>query len=252
MLSDQLKQIRSQNRISSRTVLNYLFHDFVAIHGDRVLGDDAALTGGVALFNDQPVTVLAVNRGHNAVQRQHFNGGMVSVSGYCKALRLIKAAQRFNRPVISLIDMPGADASAYSEHHGQSQAIAEMLAEMGELSSPNMAIFLGEGHSGGALAFANTNRIIMLENALFSVASPEAVAAIVNTDTDINEYLPMTATALKRIGLVDDVVREGPKVLENIERAVAKQLSALNQLNEQELINQRQKKYLKVLEAGRE
>lgn len=246
MLSKQLQQIRNQNRISSREAINYLFTDFVELHGDRVLGDDAALIGGIAFFDGQPVTVLGVNRGKTLVQRQASNGGMVNVSGYKKALRLVQAAQHFKRPVISFIDMPGADASVYSEQHGQSQAIAEMIAEMGILTTPNISIFLGEGHSGGALAFANTNRIIMLEHALFSVASPEAVAAIVTTKDDLNQYLPMTAQQLNQIGLVDEIVDE-KNVLINLRQALKQQLAPLRAMTSTELITQRQQKYLDII-----
>lgn len=248
MLKKQLQQIRNQDRISSHAVCDYVFTDFIELHGDRVLGDDPALTGGVALFNGLPVTVLAVNRRTRQTAKT-VNGGMVAVSGYKKAHRLIQAAQRFNRPVISLIDMPGADASVYSEQHGQSQAIADVIAAMDALTSPNVAIFLGEGHSGGALAFANCNRILMLEHALFSVASPEAVNAIVTQNVDLNQYLPMTASALAQIGLIDEVIKEDQNVLQNIKSALLHQLMPLQKLTSNEIVSQRQQKYLDVLET---
>lgn len=248
MLKDQINLIRSADRIASYDVINSLITDFVEIHGDRVLGDDPALTGGIGLFSGRPVTVLGINRGQSAQERQHFNGGMVSTSGYLKARRLVKAAQRFDRTVISLIDMPGADASVAAERHGQSQAIAEMIDTMGQLTVPNIAIFLGEGHSGGALAFANANRVMMLENAIFSVASPEAVAAIVKTDQDISEYLPMTASSLQNIGLVDDIIIEDDQLLSRIRRALGRGLGELDCLSGQRLVEQRQTKFLKVLD----
>ncbi|WP_223875908.1 carboxyltransferase subunit alpha [Paucilactobacillus kaifaensis] len=247
MLKQQLQQIRNQDRISSQAVLSYLFTDFIELHGDRVLGDDGTLTGGIAFLEGLPVTVLAVNRRTITLSKEIVNGGMVTVSGYKKAHRLIQAAQRFDRPVISLIDMPGADASVYSEQHGQSQAIADVIADMGELTSPNIAIFLGEGHSGGALAFANSNRILMLEQALFSVASPEAVSAIVTGD-DLNQYLPMTASALAEVGLVDDIIKEDQNVLQNIKSALLRQLTPLQKEAGSELIELRQHKFLKVLD----
>lgn len=248
MLKKQLQQVRKQDRISSQAVLSYLFNDFIELHGDRVLGDDATLTGGIALLDDLPVTVLAVNRRATTRDQPAVNGGMVSVSGYKKAQRLIQAAQRFDRPVVSLIDMPGADASVYSEQHGQSQAIADVIATMGGLTSPNVAIFLGEGHSGGALAFANSNRILMLERALFSVASPEAVSAIVVGEQDLNQYLPMNATSLARLGLVDEIIAEDQNVMQNIKTGLLHQLAPLQKLAGSELVNQRQRKYLSVLD----
>lgn len=187
MLEKQLQLIRSNNRIASTEIISQIITDFTEIHGDRVLGDDPAITTGIGFLSDIPVTILAVNRGKTMIEHQRFNGGQVRVSGYRKALRVVEAAEKFNRPVISLIDMPGADASVDSENHGQSQAIADLIDKMGALTVPNLALFVGEGHSGGALALSNANRILMLEAALFSVASPEAVAAIITTNDDVRE-----------------------------------------------------------------
>lgn len=247
MLDKQLQIIRSSHRISSADLLSQIVTDFTEIHGDRVLGDDPALTAGIALFEGMPVTVLAVNRGHSMQERQRFNGGQVRVSGYRKALRMIVAAEKFHRPVISLIDMPGADASVDSEDHGQSQAIADLMSKMGALTVPNIAVFLGEGHSGGALALSNANRILMLESALFSVASPEAVAAIITTDDDVSEYLPMTASQLLKIGVNDETILENQNLVINLKTALKKHVSSLTPLSAEELITDRSNKFNQVL-----
>lgn len=251
LLKDQLNKIRAVDHISANDVINSILTNFVEIHGDRVTGDDHALVAGIGLLARRPVTILAINRGQSPQERQRFNGGMVASSGYRKARRLVLAAQRFNRPVISLIDTPGADASVSSENHGQSQAIADMIDTMGQLTVPNVAVFLGEGHSGGALAFANANRILMLENALFSVASPEAVAAIVTTDHDISDDLPMTATALKKLGLVDQIIAEDDQLISHLRRTLQQHLEQLDTVSGQQLVQQRQHKFIQFLAQWR-
>jgi acetyl-CoA carboxylase carboxyl transferase subunit alpha len=159
----------------------------------------------------------------------------------------VLAAERFNRPVISLIDMPGADASVRSEQHGQSQAIAEMIDTMGRLTVPNIAVLLGEGHSGGALAFANANRIIMLEHAIFSVASPEAVAAIVTTDGDMSASLPMTAPVLQKLGLVDQIIPEDRQLIDHVRLALKTMLATFDSQSGEQLVAQREQKFLQFL-----
>lgn len=247
-LEEKIKLIRSPNRLTARQVIRQLISDFFEVHGDRLLGDDPALTAGIGLFHKQPVTVLGINRVSNIQQRRELNGGAVRVTGYRKALRVVEAAEKFKRPVISLINMPGADASAFSEEHGQSEAIADLILKMGQLSVPNVALFLGEGHSGGALAFSNVNQILMLENALFSVASPEAVQAILknrNKTQDASEFMPMTAQQLKEIGLVDQIVVESPSntLMDRIDKAIVNSLNELEKLNGLQLKTQRFKKF---------
>lgn len=246
-LEEQLKLIRSAERISGMDIISNLITDFVEIHGDRVTGDDHALIGGIGLFGNRPVTVLTVNRGKTPQQRQRFNGGMVSASGYRKATRLVEAAQRFGRPVISFIDTPGADASELSEYQGQSQAIADMIDVMGRLTVPNIGVILGEGHSGGALAFTNANQILMLENAIFSVASPEAVASIVKSDHDLSDDLPMTAQALKRLGLIDQIITEDDQIIGRIRRAVDEAIEKTDKFSGPQLVKMRQTKFLDFL-----
>ncbi|MFC6294610.1 carboxyltransferase subunit alpha [Lactiplantibacillus daoliensis] len=209
-MDERLRRLRAADRISAPMVIKALLPTLVRQHGDRVLGDDQALTAGFGrTAQQQGLAVLGVDRGHDLVTRRQKNGGALTVAGYRTALRVIEHAEKFDLPVVSLINMPGADASPKSERFGQSQAIADLIAAMGQLTVPNVVVFLGEGHSGGALAFANANAIIMLDDSLFNVASPEAVAAILHgqqTVSDAIDLLPMTASDLQQRGLVDHVI----------------------------------------------
>ncbi|MBM7544356.1 carboxyltransferase subunit alpha [Periweissella beninensis] len=249
-LKAKIKIVRANNRIDSQTVIKTLFTDFLEIHGDRILGDDPSLTAGVALFGNTPVTVLAVNRGHTIKERIQMNFGAVRVTGYRKALRALNQAEKFKRPVITFINMPGADVSLASEDHGQSLALANMIGKMGQLTVPNIAVIIGEGYSGGALALANSNKIVMFEHALFSVASPEVVGAIlkkVNDSVSLNEVLPMTAQKLSALGLVDEVIAENNDLLINLESSLTRLLAELNSLSAVELQAKREAKYQNFL-----
>lgn len=254
-LEERIKLVRSPKRLTSQQLISQLVTHFFEVHGDRQLGDDPAVTAGVGLFHHHPVTIIGINRGTNIQQRREFNGGAVRVTGYRKALRVIEAAEKFDRPVISFINMPGADASVFSEQHGQSEAIADLILKMGQLKVVNVALFLGEGHSGGALAFSNANAILMLENALFSVASPEAVQAILKNHDDTreaSEFLPMMAQQLKKIGLVDDIIDETPTnaLVQRIDDELVATLQSFEGLNADQLKKQRQTKFEHVLKLN--
>lgn len=255
-LEEKIKLIRSPKRLTAQQVISQLVINFFEVHGDRQLGDDPAVSAGIGLFHARPVTVLGINRGTNIQQRREVNGGDVRVTGYRKTLRVVEAAEKFNRPVISLLNIPGADASVFSEEHGQSEAIADLILKMGQLTVPNVALFLGEGHSGGALAFSNVNQILMLENALFSVASPEAVQAILknrNQTQDASEFMPMTAQQLEKIGLVDNIILETPAntLIERIDAALSKALGQLRDLDAAQLKKQRLTKFEKLIEFNK-
>lgn len=252
MDSDFLKKVRSNDRLSAKFIISSLFDVFFENHGDRVGEEDASIIGGIGLFHKRPVTVIGINRGVNLEERLAYNFGAVKPSGYRKAMRLLNEAEKFKRPVVTLINMPGADASVKSEQTGQSYIISEMILKMGALQVPNIAIFLGEGQSGGALALANANAIMMVENSLFSVASPEAVSAILkkSNPNEIETSLPMTATELFNIGLIDVVLPET-----NQEATISLMDSSLNRLmknlvakSSNELVEQREMKYQKFLE----
>ncbi|WP_353989365.1 carboxyltransferase subunit alpha [Pediococcus argentinicus] len=245
-LEQKLKLVRDVNRITGQKIIQQLFHQVLELHGDRINHDDPALFSGIALFENQPVTILSVDRGTSLTERIEKNGGAVRASGYRKALRSVELAEKFHRPVIIFLNMPGADASLESENEGQSLMIAKMIAKMGQLKVPNLAVFIGEGHSGGALAFANANRIVMFENGLFSVASPEAMSAILRKET-VSEVVPMTAAKLQKMGLVDQIIREDQDMICQVKTAIKIWLDDFNNLSSNELIKQRTEKFAHVL-----
>ncbi|VDG18017.1 hypothetical protein [Lactobacillus sp. CBA3605] [Lactiplantibacillus mudanjiangensis] len=252
-MDERLKRLRAADRLSAPTVIQALLPTFVPLHGDRVLGDDAALTAGFGRTADQQaLTVLGIDRGQNVNERRQKNGGALTVPGYRTALRVVAHAEKFRMPVVSLLNMPGADASPQSEEHGQSQAIADLIAAMGQLTVPNIVVFLGEGHSGGALGFANANRVIMLDDSLFNVASPEAVAAILHGQQTVSaaiDLLPMTAAALKQRGLVDVVIdHRAPDLVATLSTQIIDLLVPLLPVMPDALIAQREEKFQAFLE----
>ncbi|AVK64448.1 hypothetical protein C5Z26_10150 [Lactobacillus sp. CBA3606] len=247
-MDDRLQRLRAADRISAPTVIKALLPIFTAQRGDRVLGTDAALTAGFGrTATQQGLAVLGVDRGSDLASRRQKNGGALTVSGYRTALRVVQHAEKFKLPVVSLINMPGADASPQSERYGQSQAIADLIAAMGQLTVPNLVVFLGEGHSGGALGFANANRILMLDDSLFNVASPEAVMAILHGQQTVStaiDLLPMTAPELKRRGLVDQVIPHGqPDLVAAIVVAITTTLVTLRPLPATTIVTQREAKF---------
>ncbi|MFD1318319.1 carboxyltransferase subunit alpha [Loigolactobacillus zhaoyuanensis] len=248
MLEEQLKKIRGAQRISAAEVIDHLTTDFFTIHGDRLQADDPAVTVGYGRFKQQTVLFVGVNRGATLKQRLDYHFGALSPAGYRKVSRGLVQAEKFGWPVITLINMPGAAADVAAELNGQSQALAATISQMGRLTVPNIALFLGEGESGGALALANCNRILMLENSLYSVASPEAVQAILKGEPqELTQYLPMTADQLVKLGLVDQMISEAEQLLPRIEHALQQQLKELQTWSVAQLQQQRTEKYLAVL-----
>jgi len=251
-MDERLKRLRAADRISAPTIIKALLPAMVRQRGDRLLGQDAALTAGFGqTAAGLRIAVLGVDRGTDIASRRKKNGGALTVPGYRTALRVVAHAEKFQMPVVSLINMPGADASPQSERYGQSQAIADLIAATGQLTVPNLVVFLGEGHSGGALAFANANRIVMLDDSLFNVASPEAVTAILHGQQTISEaidLLPMTAEVLQQRCLVDQVIQhDGADLIQAIIQAVNQQLESLVALNSDEVIAQREAKFQQFL-----
>ncbi|BDZ30015.1 carboxyltransferase subunit alpha [Lactiplantibacillus sp. WILCCON 0030] len=252
-MDERLRRLRAADRLSAPTVIKALLPTMVAQHGDRVLGDDAALTAGFGrTAQQQGLAVLGIDRGHDLKTRREKNGGALAVAGYRTAQRVVQHAEKFGFPVVSLINMPGADASPKSERFGQSQAIADLIATMGQLTVPNLVVFLGEGHSGGALAFANANAMIMLDDSLFNVASPEAVAAILHGQQTVSEaidLLPMTAADLQRRGLVDQVIdHQRPDLVATLCQQIITTITTLQTQSASTLIAQREAKFQAFLD----
>jgi len=203
---------RHPKRPHSLDYIERVFTGFSEIHGDRLFGDDAAIVCGAAFFGKMPVMVVAEQKGRDTKQKLYRNFGMPKPEGYRKALRVMQLAAKFGRPVVTFLDTPGAYPGIDAEERGQAEAIARNLREMARLAVPVICICIGEGGSGGALALGVGNQVLMLENAIYSVISPESCAAIIWRDSAKAELaavaLKLTAEELLKLGLIDDVVGE--------------------------------------------
>ena len=209
----QISQVsRHPQRPYTLDYIEHLFTDFHELHGDRAYADDAAIVGGMARFNGEPVMVIGHQKGRDTKERQYRNFGMPRPEGYRKALRLMKLAEKFGMPIVTFIDTPGAYPGVGAEERGQSEAIGRNLYEMAELRTPIICTIIGEGGSGGALAIAVGDATLMLQYATYSVISPEGCASILwksaDKAADAAETLGITATRLKTLGLVDKIVAE--------------------------------------------
>ena len=203
---------RHKDRPTGKYYIETIFKDFIEFHGDRAYGDDKAIIGGIASLNDISVTVIAITKGSNTVENIERNFGMPNPEGYRKALRLMKQAEKFKRPVICFIDTPGAFPGIGAEERGQGQAIANNLFELSRLKTPIISILTGEGGSGGALALAVADKIFMLEHSIYSILSPEGFASILWKDSsrakEAAAVMKITAKDLKEFNIIDDIIRE--------------------------------------------
>lgn len=203
---------REKDRPVGQDYLKQLFPDFMEFHGDRYFGDDKAVVGGIARFHGRPVTVIVQSKGKSTKENLERHFGMPSPEGYRKALRLMKQAEKFQRPVICFVDTPGAFCGVEAEERGQGEAIARNLFEMSALTVPVLSVVIGEGGSGGALAMAVANEVWMMENAIYSILSPEGFAAILWKDStrakEAAEVMKLTAEDLKELGMIEQVIPE--------------------------------------------
>ena len=203
---------RKSDRPVAADYINAIFDEFIEFHGDRYFGDDGAIVGGIAMFHGMPVTVIGQQKGKNTKDNLKRNFGMPSPDGYRKALRLMKQAESFGRPVVCFVDTPGAFCGLEAEKRGQGEAIARSLFEMSDLKVPVLSVVIGEGGSGGALAMAVANEVWMLENAIYSILSPEGFASILYKDSkkapDAAKVMKVTAQDLKKLGLIERIVPE--------------------------------------------
>ncbi|MBC8528002.1 acetyl-CoA carboxylase carboxyltransferase subunit alpha [Christensenellaceae bacterium NSJ-44] len=209
---ERLSAARAKGRPTAQQYIAHIFTDFIELHGDRVFADDAAVIGGIASLCGRPVTVIGLEKGIDTKEKVRRNFGAAQPEGYRKALRLMKQAEKFGRPVVCLVDTAGAYCGLGAEERGQGRAIALNLMEMMALKVPVISILIGEGGSGGALALAVADQVWMLENAVYSVISPEGAASIIWKDASKVEKacdnLKITADELKAFGVVERVFRE--------------------------------------------
>ncbi|MBS4208784.1 acetyl-CoA carboxylase carboxyl transferase subunit alpha [Bacillus sp. FJAT-50079] len=255
---DRVQMARHANRPTTLDYIEHLFTDFIELHGDRLFGDDEAIVGGIAKYKGVPITIIGHQRGRDTKENIRRNFGMPHPEGYRKALRLMKQAEKFNRPVICFIDTKGAYPGKAAEERGQSEAIARNLFEMAGLKVPIVCIVTGEGGSGGALALGVGDRLFMLENSTYSVITPEGAASILWKDASLAkqaaEAMRITAPDLKELGIIDDIIPEIRGGAHKDIEGQAKQidevlLSALKQLvgtDPDQLIQERYEKYKKM------
>lgn len=241
---------RDKDRLKINDYIDFLFDDFVELRGDGITGDDNAILGGIALFHDIPVTVIGHKKGSTTEENIGCNFGMASPEGYRKAARLMKQAEKFGRPIITIVDTPGAYPGLMAEANGQANAIAENLALMSGLKVPIIAIITGEGSSGGALGIAVADRVFMLENAVYSILSPEGFASILWKDSkrasEAAKLMKLTAYELLNYGIIDGVIKEDTKLVKNIDEIIYKELLELRKLKEDSLVKQRYKKFREI------
>ena len=249
---------RHPNRPHSLDYIERIFTDFQEIHGDRLFGDDPAIVAGMGMFDDSPVMVVAEQKGRDTKQRLYRNFGMPKPEGYRKAIRAMQLAGKFGRPVVTLLDTPGAYPGIDAEERGQAEAIARNLREMARLAVPVVVVCIGEGGSGGALALGVGNTVLMLENAVYSVISPESCASIIYRDSGKAELaagaLRMTAEDLLELGLVDGIIPEPPggahldpaAAAENLRLALRESLADLSGWSGDHLVNHRYLKFRKM------
>lgn len=255
---DQVLLARHAERPHAVDYIERLIEDFEPIHGDRLFADDPAILCGFGKFRGEPLMVVAHEKGRDTKSRMKHNFGMPKPEGYRKAMRAMRLAAKFGRPIVTLLDTPGAYPGIDAEERGQAEAIARSLYEMTELPVPVVVVCIGEGGSGGALAMGIGNRILMLENSVYSVISPESCAAIVWRDAAQAEKaagaLKLTAQDLLHLGMIDDIIaepREGAQAdwdlaAKHLGDAVESQLQRLSKLTPQELADQRYEKFRKM------
>ena len=247
---DKVQKARAKGRFTSADFMDALFTDFAEMHGDRRFGDDKAIIAGVGMLDDIPVTVIAIEKGRDVKEKARRNFGSAHPEGYRKALRQMKLAEKFHRPVICFIDTSGAYPGIEAEERGQAQAIAENLYEMMTLKTPVTSIIIGEGGSGGALALAVADEIWMLENSIFSVISPEGCASILWKDAgkvkEASGCLKLTAVDLKKLGLIEKIIPEDRGMFKNLKSCLLAQIAKNSALSAEELLKNRYHRYRRV------
>lgn len=248
-----LKEARDQGRLTALDFAQGIFDDFIELHGDRNFRDDGAVIGGIGRLNGQAVTVVGIQKGKNLQDNLSRNFGQPHPEGYRKALRLMKQAEKFGRPVVTFINTAGAYPGVGAEERGQGEAIARNLMEMSDLKVPIIAIIIGEGGSGGALALAVADKVWMLENTIYSILSPEGFATILWKDgsrvEEAAELMKITSSELLNMGIIDKIIPERgyftSEILEAVKTAIVDELKELSQLSTEDLLEARYQRFRK-------
>lgn len=255
---DRVQVARHAQRPTTLDYIQEIFTDFIELHGDRSFGDDEAIVGGIASFEGQPITIIGHQRGKTTKENIRRNFGMPHPEGYRKALRLMKQAEKFKRPIICFIDTKGAYPGKAAEERGQSEAIARNLFEMAGLKVPVISVVIGEGGSGGALALGVANKLYMLENSTYSVISPEGAASILWKDATLAkqaaEAMKITSYDLKKMDIIDGIItevaggahRDVQAQAQYLKECLINSLSELSALSEEQLIENRYEKFRKI------
>jgi acetyl-CoA carboxylase carboxyl transferase subunit alpha len=250
---------RHPKRPTAKILIDYLIDDFIECHGDRLFSDDAAFITGIGYLNKQPITVIAEEKGSNTQDKLIRNFGMPHPEGYRKALRMMKQAEKFSRPILFIIDTPGAYPGLGAEERGQASAIATNLKEMISLKVPLIAVVLSEGGSGGALAIGVSDEVWMFENSIYSILSPEGFASILYKDSSLAKkaasIMKLTADDLRQFGIVDDIIPEDVEGLHKdpfysfklLKERLHKKFKLLKQESPSDRVH---KRYLKYRELG--
>lgn len=255
---EKVQLARMTERPNVMEYINYIFTDFIELHGDRAYRDDLSIVGGLARLEGLPVTVIGQRRGRDTKENIKYNFGMPHPEGYRKALRLMKQAEKFRRPVITFIDTPGAYCGIGAEERGQGEAIARNLAEMSALKVPIIAVLIGEGGSGGALALQISDRFLMLENAVFSVIAVESCATILFRDVskarEVAEALKITAQDMLQFGIADEIIPEPPggahrdreMTMQKVKESIVRHLNEIKDIPTEQLLRERFQRYRRI------
>lgn len=255
---DRVLLARHEDRPKGKDFIENIIKEPMYLHGDRLFKDDKSIIGGIGYLEDRPVTFIATSKGKSLEENVECNFGMPRPEGYRKALRLMKQAEKFRRPVVTFIDTPGAYPGIDAEERGQGEAIAKNMLEMGRLRTPIISVITGEGGSGGALALSVADRIMMMENSIFSILSPEGFATILWKDAsrhkEATEIMKLTAKDLYDYGIIDKIIDEDITFslegfqgnFNRLKKAIKKELDTLTKLKLDKLVKNRQDKYREI------
>ena len=255
---ERVEIARNPKRKTSLDYINKIFDSFIELHGDRNFTDDKAIVCGLAKIGEQSYTIIAEQKGRTTKENIERNFGMPNPESYRKAIRFMKQAEKFNRPVITFIDTKGAYPGIGAEERGQGEAIAKSMFEMAKLKVPIISIVIGEGSSGGALAIGVANKVFMLENAIYSILSPEGYSSILWKDSsryeEAAEKMKLTAKDLYDLKVIDKIIKEPvemeeedfEKVSQSIQKEIQKEIRKMQKMTEEELVEQRYEKFRSI------